>query len=195
MKIIELSGLDPKSGLQFFNTLNSILHLEGIADVFNWHDLYDPFNPSEHKFSKLINTLADIIKSSSKQNSILQIFAKSYGSYLAYEAVLELKNKDENAEIQLIIFAVPYRLGFPPNPDILNSTQTDFNDDLLAFNYCEKLSNLKVPVKIFHGENDDLGPITSLTKAAKQFSLIEVIPIPKSGHNLDPNSLKLLMHE
>ncbi len=190
MKIIELAGLDLENGKQFFNTLNSVTNIEKIADFYPWQNFYNTSNNSDQELNRLIYTFSNYLIEQLSRDSNLTIYGKSYGGFIASTALQQLKSSNPDiynkSKISLSMFALPYRLGYPPDTKVLNKNLSNFDDEALSYNFLHYLATLEIPIIIFQGTVDDLGPISPLAEAATKFANIRVVNVLNEGHDLTP---------
>ncbi len=185
MKIIQIPGLTLENSKDFFNILK--ISRTDVATFFAWQELQTP-----------VEDLSDLISDNLSTSQTVDLFAKSYGSYIAIRAIEHARVENPYLDFNLLrlnIFGLPYRLGYPPDPGVLNNLEVEFNDPPLAFAYLQALESLKVSITIYQGDKDDLGPIDCLEEQVKEFNNIKLNRLLDQSHNIDPTIIKFDRYE
>ena len=163
-------------------------NLEGwgdVADVYTGMN-YDVFMPDYRGYGKSegkieneqqiyddIQTLYDTIKKRYTENKII-ILGYSIGTGPA------AKLASENQPEMLILQAPYYNL-----PDLMRSTFPVLPAFILKYRFetNKYLEKCKMPIVIFHGNNDNVIYYGSSLKLKEKFANIQLITLEKQGHN------------
>lgn len=163
----------------FSQSILESLYKKNIGVVaFNFNFFENHTNPSINLMNEVVqlDLVISLVKDKFKPDRI-SLVGVSLGAIISTLSCLGAKNKEISS---IFIIGFPFKLGFPPNINLLQDSNPVIPDYFLEYEKLFKLVNRKVFV--VQGDKDDLGDVNECVDFFNQYDNCTVFKVEGANH-------------